>query len=86
MKQDILVSIETDENELAKITVTQVDGDNVLTYEDMARCLAGGIALLVKMVKEDGMEDYVVMKNIIDYLNSEFVSNTSFADAKRIEL
>lgn len=71
--------------EKTTIKVAQVSGERVLTYEEIARCLAGGIALIIKMVNtESENRDHILMKEIVDYLNSEFVSNISFADVKAL--
>ena len=44
-----------------------------------------GIMLLTKLVNETSeIKDYQLMKEIIDHMNSEFVSLTSFSDAKII--
>ena len=84
-KTDILVSVETCEDNRTNITVTQLSGDGVLTHGEMAHCLAGGISLLIKFIGDHSNDkDYNVMKEVIDYLNNEFVSTTSFSDVRII--
>lgn len=57
-----------------------------LSVSDMARILASGISLCVKLAPEDGtVKDYELMQEVIDYLNNEFISLESFSDATLIK-
>jgi hypothetical protein len=73
-----------------RVDVTYSDGnynfmlfvsDEGLTTMLMRSVLAGGVALCIKA--EDGPEKQgAAMKEVIDYLNSEFISTDSFENAK----
>ena len=76
----------TENNLSAVVTITFVEGKtNVLlsqptgqklTSDELGKILAGGLALCIR-----GSENEVeYMKEIIDYLNSEFVNSESFSD------
>jgi hypothetical protein len=82
------------ENETISVNVsmTYIDGrfeiklstsekiDNIL----LRGILASGVALTIKA--EDGPEKQgIAMKQVVDYLNSEFISTDSFEDAKFIK-
>ena len=81
------------ENETLSVRVdmTHTDGNfrfNVFTSEEinphmLRAILAGGVALSIKA--EQGPEKQgKVMKEVIDYLTSEFISTHSFENAKFI--
>ena len=60
------------------VNILQPDEQN-LTTDDLGKILAGGLALCIR-----GSENEVeYMKEIIDYLNSEFVNSNSFSDIKK---
>lgn len=63
-----------------KTNVNLLQPDNQeLSTDELGRILAGGIALCIR-----GSENEVeYMKEIIDYLNSEFVNSNSFSDIKK---
>lgn len=60
------------------VNILQPDEQN-LTTDDLGKILAGGLALCVRGSKNE--VEY--MKEIIDYLNSEFVNPNSFSDIKK---
>ena len=54
-----------------------------LTFSETSHILISGISLLLKLVEQQvGIPDYNLMEEIVDHLNSEFVSIKSFSDAK----
>jgi len=56
-----------------------------ITIEEAAKVLVGGISLIIKSVNQkEGIRDYELMKEVIDLLNHEFTSITSFQDATLI--
>ena len=60
------------------VNILQPDEQN-LTTDELGKILAGGLALCIR-----GSENEVeYMKEIIDYLNSEFVNSNSFSDIKK---
>ena len=60
------------------VNILQPDEQN-LTTDDLGKILAGGLALCIR-----GSENEVeYMKEIIDYLNSEFINSNSFSDIKK---
>jgi len=63
-----------------KTNVNLLQPDNQeLSTDELGRILAGGIALCIR-----GSENEVeYMKEIIDYLNSEFVNPDSFSDIEK---
>ena len=62
----------------ANINLLQPDEQN-LTTDELGKILAGGLALCIR-----GSENEVeYMKEIINYLNSEFVNPDSFSDIKK---
>jgi hypothetical protein len=72
-----------------RVDVTYSDGNyNFMLFVSddidnnlMRSVLAGGVALCIKA--EDGPEKQgAAMKEVIDYLNSEFISTDSFENAK----
>ena len=60
------------------VNILQPDEQN-LTTDELGKILAGGLALCIR-----GSENEVeYMKEIGDYLNSEFVNSNSFSDIKK---
>jgi hypothetical protein len=81
--------IEKDETLSVKVDMTYTEGRfnfRLSTSKEinpvmMRAILAGGLALTIKA--EDGPEKQgVAMKEVIDYLTSEFISTDSFENAK----
>lgn len=84
-KYNVIVSAEFDqENQKVNVSVFQT-GEKKLDFKSQAHILTSGIMLITKLVNETSeIKDYQLMKEIIDHMNSEFVSLTSFSDAKII--
>ena len=54
-----------------------------LSFTATSHILVSGISLLLKLVEQqEGKPDYKLMEEIVEHLNSEFVSTKSFSDAK----
>lgn len=85
-KYNIIVSAEFDhENQKVNVSISQPNEEKKLDFRSIAHILTSGIMLLTKLVNETSeIKDYQLMKEIIDHMNSEFVSLTSFSDAKII--
>lgn len=60
------------------VNILQPDEQN-LTTDELGKILAGGLALCIRGSKNE--VEY--MKEIIDYLNSEFVNPNSFSDIEK---
>jgi len=57
-----------------------------ITIEEAAKVLVGGISLIIKGVNQkEGIRDYQLMEKVIELLNRNFVSVTSFEDATFID-
>ena len=59
----------------SNITIGQ-PSDQKLSIEDLGKIFAGGLSLCIRASKNEGQ----YMKEIIDYLQSEFVNTESFKD------
>ena len=82
-KYNVIVSIESRPDGKMNVSVGQPQGEEKLSFVGMSHTLASGISLLVKLVNEKSdKKDYELMREIIEHLNHEFVSLTSFEDAK----
>ena len=86
--EDIMVAVTlksgTDNNQ--EVHVSYAPGEAQLTIVEMARILAGGLALCVRLTNNEGIKkDHELMREVIDYLNNEFVSLESFQDAQIIK-
>ena len=88
----LCIMIKENETISVNVDMTYIDGrfeiklstsekiDNIL----LRGILASGVALTIKA--EEGPENQgIAMKQVIDYLNSEFISTDSFEDAKFIK-
>ena len=52
-----------------------------ITAQETSHILAGAISLLIKSSsKGDKFKDYEIIREVVDHLNSEFVSTDSFSD------
>lgn len=84
MKYTVYVQTEIVDGK-ANVYVGQIDNKITLSFSEMAHILAGGISLLCKLVNEEsGENDYALMKEVVDHLNSEFISQSSYSDAEII--
>jgi hypothetical protein len=82
-KVHVIVSHDVIDDNRSTIEVKFLDGEPKISLSESAKILAGGISLIVKLVNQHETEkkDYELMKEIIDYLQNEFVSLESFSDA-----
>ena len=84
-KYNVIVSIESRPDGKMNVSVGQPQGEEKLTFVQMSHTLAAGISLLIKLVNEKSeKKDHELMREIIEYLNQEFISLISFSDAKII--
>lgn len=57
-----------------------------LTVTDSAIILASGLSLLIRSCsKTEGVTDAELMRNVVDFLNEQFINTDSFNDAKVFE-
>lgn len=69
-----------------EVQVSYAPSEAKLTIVEMARVLIGGVALCIRLTNEEGIKkDHELMKEIIDYLNNEFISLESFQNAEIIK-
>jgi len=87
----LCIMIKENETISVNVSMTYVNGRfnfKLYTSESVDKLLlrsilAGGVALSIKA--EDGPEKQgIAMKQVVDYLNSEFISTDSFENAKFI--
>ena len=65
---------------LTKIQVNQ-DSEQDLAPDIIAMVLAGGLALAIRLSDDEAQ----TMKDVMDYLNDEFINPDSFQDARIIQ-
>ena len=74
-----------------EVTVTEDGNSKILVHQDseqdlpadmIAMVLAGGLALAIRLSDNEAE----TMKDVIEYLNGEFIDPNSFIDAKIIKL
>jgi hypothetical protein len=65
---------------LSKIQINQ-NSEQDLSPDILALVLASGVALAIRLSDDDAE----TMKDVIDYLNGEFVNSDSFSDARIIK-
>jgi hypothetical protein len=80
-KARILVTVE-DTGEKFNIEIGLFPNQRELTVRDTVHCLTSAVSLLIKSSgkHELGIEEHELMKEVIDHLNMEFMSNESFSD------
>lgn len=79
---DISVTVEVDFiDDKSNIFVKQ-PADQKMEINELAKVLAGGLMLCIRLDENSS----VLMKEIIDYMNLEFISNDSFQDAKHYKI
>ena len=76
------------EDEKVGVEVKQIkmdDQEKLLTFKEMCHLMVEGISLLIKLSDEkEGTKDYELMEEVIEHLNNNFISISSFDDAKII--
>ena len=82
-KYNVIVKVEPQPTGRVNISVGQPEGEEKLSFVHMAHVLASGISLIVRLSKDvSNKQDYELLKDVIDQLHNEFVSLTSFNDAR----
>jgi len=76
----IEVEITVTENSQSKIQINQVSEQD-LSPDMIAMVLAGGLALAIRL--SDNKAE--TMKDVVDYLNGEFIDPNSFMDARIVK-
>jgi len=65
---------------LSKIQVNQ-ESEQDLSPDMIAMVLAGGLALAIRLSKDEAQ----TMKDVIEYLNNEFIDPDAFFDARIVQ-
>jgi len=82
----VLVSVTFGDNGRAIIEIGLPPNQRKLSMKESCHILAGGISLLIKSSSQgNGEEDYKIIKDVIDQLHDDFISNDSYADATFIK-
>ena len=82
MKYGVIVETEIVDRK-ANVYIKYPSNQPKLTVSETSHILISGISLLVKLVEQqEGRPDYELMEEIVEHLNSEFISIKSFSDAK----
>ncbi len=80
-KIHIIVAVSPREDGRVNIEISSLKDEPRLDLEQTTHALASAISLLIKSAHQsDEIKDYKLMTNIIEHLNSDFVSNDSFSD------
>ena len=79
---DISVTVEVDFVEDKSNIFVKQPADQKLEINELAKVLAGGLMLCIRLDENSP----VLMKEIIDYMNHEFIDNESFKDAKHYKI
>ena len=79
----VLVSVTLGDNGRSIVEIGFLPNQRKLSIKESCHILAGGISLLIKSSSQgDGVEDYKIMKDVIDQLHDDFISNDSYSDAE----
>jgi hypothetical protein len=82
-KLGVVVSVTLGDNGRSIVEIGYMPNQRKLTIKETCHILAGGISLLIKSSSQgNGVEDYKIMKDVIDQLHDDFISNDSYADAE----
>ena len=82
-KLGVVVSVTLGDNGRSIVEIGYMPNQRKLTIKETCHILAGGISLLIKSSSQgNGVEDYKIMKDVIDHLHDDFVSNDNYADAE----
>lgn len=83
---NIQVGVSLDINLTTKITNVAIllpKNQQKLSVKEAASVLVSGVLLLIRSCDENSpIKDYELMQEVVNQLNSEFTSPTSFSDAK----
>ena len=81
MEEKLKVEVEvTITDGLSKIQVNQ-DSEQDLSPDMIAMVLAGGLALAIRLSEDEAQ----TMKDVIEYLNNEFIDPDAFFDARIVQ-
>lgn len=81
MEEKLRVEVEvTITDGLSKIQVNQ-ESEQDLSPDMIAMVLAGGLALAIRLSEDEAQ----TMKDVIEYLNNEFIDPDAFFDARIIQ-
>lgn len=82
-KLGVLVTVTLGDNGRSIVEIGYLPNQRKLTIKETCHILAGGISLLIKSSSQgNGVEDYKIMKDVIDQLHDDFISNDSYSDAE----
>ena len=81
MEEKLKVEVEvTITDGLSKIQVNQ-ESEQDLSPDMIAMVLAGGLALAIRLSEDEAQ----TMKDVIEYLNNEFIDPNAFFDARIVQ-
>ena len=82
-KLAVVVTVTLGDNGRSIVEIGVLPNQRKLSIKESCHILAGGISLLIKSSSQgDGVEDYKIMKDVIDQLHDDFISNENYADAE----
>jgi hypothetical protein len=85
-KLAVIVTVTLGDNGRSIVEIGFLPNQRKLSIKEYCHILAGGISLLIKSSSQgDGEEDYKIMKDVIDQLHDDFISNDSYKDATFIK-
>ena len=80
---EVLVTVTLGDNGRSIVEIGFLPNQRKLSIKETCHILAGGISLLIKSSSQgDGVEDYKIMKDVIDQLHDDFISNDSYSNAE----
>jgi hypothetical protein len=87
--RNVQVGVSLDINDITRIVNVSVlfpRNQEKLTVKETAHVLVSGILTLIRSCDENSpIKDYELMEEVVNHLNSEFTSPTSYSDAKKID-
>ena len=82
-KLGVVVTVTLGDNGRSIVEIGLPPNQRKLSIKEYCHILAGGISLLIKSSSQgDGVEDYKIMKDVIDQLHDDFISNENYADTE----
>ena len=82
-KLGVVVTVTLGDNGRSIVEIGFPPNQRKLSIKESCHILAGGISLLIKSSSQgDGIEDYKIMKDVIDQLHDDFISNDNYADSE----
>jgi len=81
MKLSVSVDMEVKDGR-SYLSINFPKNQQQITVQETSHIFAGAISLLIKSSSRgDKIKDYELIKEVIDHLNSEFISIDSYSDA-----